>query len=186
MWKQHRVVMLATNQTKIGTIMQCIKVPSSENYEISTLVINKNHHVVTTNGNDYWQPRELYILSDDEIEKGDWCIMLDSFGNIFSNPQQYTDPKTQHLNKGLKKIIATTDSSLKYTDYRISPVPNFCDYLQIPQSFIQYYIDQFNSGNTITDVMVEYEGIEWLDRPLEYFIKVYNDNTISIKTIKDS
>ena len=32
--------------------------------------------------------------------------MFDSFGNIFSNPQQYTNPETQHLNKGLKKIIA--------------------------------------------------------------------------------
>jgi hypothetical protein len=48
----------------------------------------------------------LLIVSDEEIKVSDWCIMFDSVGNIFSNPQQYTNPETQHLNKGLKKIIA--------------------------------------------------------------------------------
>jgi|688.fasta_scaffold73243_1 hypothetical protein len=48
----------------------------------------------------------LLVVDESEIKKSNWCIMFDSFGNIFSNPQQYTNPETQHLNKGLKKIIA--------------------------------------------------------------------------------
>jgi hypothetical protein len=48
----------------------------------------------------------LLIVDDSEIKVGDWCIMFDSVGNVFSNPQQYTNPETQHLNKGLKKITA--------------------------------------------------------------------------------
>lgn len=49
-----------------------------------------------------------YILavSDEEIKVGDFCIMLDSAGNLFSTIQQYTNPKTQHLNDGLRKVIA--------------------------------------------------------------------------------
>ena len=34
--------------------------------------------------------------------------------------------------------------------------------------------------------MVEYEGIEWLDRPLEYFVKTDSNNTVTIKKVKDS
>lgn len=35
--------------------------------------------------------------------------------------------------------------------------------------------------------MVEYEGIEWLDSPLEYFPKInIKDNTITIKKAKNS
>jgi hypothetical protein len=35
--------------------------------------------------------------------------------------------------------------------------------------------------------MIEYEGIEWLDNPLEYFPKInIKDNTITIKKVKDS
>jgi len=48
----------------------------------------------------------LLVVDESEIKVSDWCIMFDSIGNIFSNPQQYTNPETQHLNKGLKKIIA--------------------------------------------------------------------------------
>jgi hypothetical protein len=51
-------------------------------------------------------PDYILAVSDEEIKVNDYCIMLDSFGNLFSNVQQYTNPETQHLNKGLRKVIA--------------------------------------------------------------------------------
>jgi len=51
-------------------------------------------------------PDYILAISDEEIKVNDYCIMLDSFGNLFSNVQQYTNPETQHLNKGLRKVIA--------------------------------------------------------------------------------
>jgi hypothetical protein len=135
--------------------------------------------------------QHLYILSNEEIKIRDWCIMLDSFGNVFSNPQQYTNPETQHLNKGLRKIVATTDSSLGYTDLRVSPVPNFCDLPQIPRPFIQYFIEEYNQGNIVKEVLIEIEKTNFKpDFSIGYHepgsynykwkIKVDQDNKVNI------
>jgi hypothetical protein len=58
---------------------------------------------------------QLYITSDEEIKEGDWTLMFDDFGNLFlcDKPQQYLGiEKGHHLNKGLRKIILTTDPTL--------------------------------------------------------------------------
>lgn len=139
------------------------------------------------------KPQHLYILSDEKIKEGDWCIMLDSFENVFSIPQHYTNPKTQHLNKGLRKIIACTDDSLRIGELkeggRIEHLP------QPSQSFIEYFIEEYNKGNIITDVMVEhvdngeedwigddYTGEPFWNEKIEPKINS-KDNTINIKPI---
>lgn len=83
----------------------------------------------------------LHILSDDKIEEGDWCVLLDSLGGIMSKPSEYL-PSTGHvLNKHLRKIIASTDISLN--------VPS------VPQTFIKEYVDSYNKGEVINEVDVE-------------------------------
>lgn len=52
-----------------------------------------------------------YIVVDEtqEIKVNDWCIMLDSFGNLFSGCQQYLGESVGHyLNKGHIKITHST------------------------------------------------------------------------------
>lgn len=141
---------------------------------------------------EYWSnsnltKQHLYIISDEEINKGDWCVMLDSAGNVFSNPQQYIDVKTQYINDGHRKIIASTDKSLNI--------------LQIPEDFIKIFIKEYNKDNIITYVMIEYDEIEeaprmafshyteeelnyFVENPIDwetkYVLKVKDDN-ISIK-----
>lgn len=121
-----------------------------------------------------FQAYHLYILSNDEIEQGDWCILLDSFGNPMSKPQSF-NPEVGHvLNKDLRKVIATTDTSLNLS--------------QPSQAFIEKYVDLYNKGQQIKEVNVEYElvghsttlGIE------NWEPKVSSDNTITIRKIKDS
>ena len=59
--------------------------------------------------------QNIYITSDEEIKVGDWTLMFDGLGNLFlcDKPQQYLGiEKGHHLNKGLRKIILTTDQDL--------------------------------------------------------------------------
>ena len=86
---------------------------------------------------------------------------------------------------GYKEILSSTNASLEL------PQPS--------QQFIQKYIEEYNRGNIITDVLVEYELIS----NEEYFLNTINPdenvpyfdedlkinpkyNTISIKKVKDS
>ena len=135
------------------------------------------------------QLQNLYFLSDEEIKEGDWFI---------SNKEihQYRgDIIPEILKSGYRKIIATTDTSLKIDN------PNYdigrLAYINLPQpsqQFIQKYIEEYNRGNIITDVLVEYELVS----NEEYFLNTINpdddvpyfdedlkinpkDNTITIK-----
>lgn len=92
----------------------------------------------------------LYITSDDEIKEGDWYLEP----NVDIKPTQCK--KISELTKNDKKIIATTDTSIGFTDHKISPVPNFCEFPQPSDKFIQAYIDAYNKSEKIEKVLVEY------------------------------
>lgn len=77
----------------------------------------------------------------------------------------------------------------------LRPVPIYKSLPQIPQSFIELFVSEYNKGSVITDAMVEYE--EGLNKPLHESLrssshlifkrlKINPDNTINIKTIKNS
>jgi hypothetical protein len=88
-----------------------------------------------------------------------------------------------------KKIIATTD--------KLNTHPNVADSYrsgnclpQPSQSFIEKWVEEYNKGNVITDVMVEYEAMNTtiVNRTYNDFEPKINpkDNTITIRKIKDS
>ncbi len=147
--------------------------------------------------------QELYIISDDEIKEGDWFVS----NNIIYQASNFNTNKnsvwSNEFPKGIysviqsecKKIIATTDTSLiikkqafvfgEHYDEFILPQPS--------QQFITKYIESYNKGEVITDVLVEYEKAtydKWFDnggQPVFNTIKVNpKDNTITIKKLKDS
>ena len=110
------------------------------------------------------KPQYLYFLSDEEIKEGDW-VYHHASNKVFKYDGQ-------GLCVIVKKIIATTDSSLslgcktsrcKYGSIRTfnHPCKKECQNLNyIPQpspEFIQAYIEAYNSGKPITKVLVEYE-----------------------------
>lgn len=122
----------------------------------------------------------LYFLSDDEIKEGDWFINLHN-----NNILQLKDGKLPDLNK-CKKIIATTDESLNYlegsnnTKLWLIPKPS--------DSFIRKYIEEYNAGRQITDVLVEYD-ISYHPFNVERYVielKINSDNTITITKLKDT
>jgi hypothetical protein len=138
-------------------------------------------------------PQHLYILSDDEIKEDDW------YYNRYGHIHQFKGNDTFDMIYGGKKIIATTDESLMY-NYESYSVNGKAQYPQPSQSFIEKYVEEYNKGNMITDVLVEYEEKgHWnnlhstgkKDKP--YFQYTHDelkvnpkDNTITIKKVKDS
>lgn len=197
--KKCQVVMLPTNEKVNG----CIAIDESHN-KIELVWDNCEHE-------DY-KYFHIYVLSDDEIKEGDWCILLDDYGTVMSKPQQYNDPSKQVLNNGLRKIIATTDISLLYSQERTERgkfenlsfekgihSANFkpTGISQPSLSFIQKYVEEYNKGNIIKDVLVEYEikhqklatGELIIGSSADYNLQLKvnsKDNTITIKKVKDS
>ena len=134
----------------------------------------------------------LYIISDDEIKEN---------GTHFYNPHSgqlhisgnHTDYKAVN-NNGCKKIIATTDLLLKIeiNGNRGNLLPDVSFDINLPQpskQFIEKYIEEYNRGNIITDVLVEYEnkfddyGYDIIKSILKINPK---DNTITIKKLKET
>ena len=156
--------------------------------------------------------QHLYITSDDKIKDGDWYD--DSYGNIRQAITIKTEYSIAHkkmvinvyygeninsyhtLHEQMRKIIATTDDSLTIkrstkSEYCNNSEDIECHLPQPSQSFIQKYVDEYNKGNQIVDVLVEYEAIgNW--RHAEFVhtrdIPKVNpkDNTITIRRVKDS
>lgn len=119
-------------------------------------------------------PQHLYFLSDEHITK---CPVYSWFYNEKTKKvvQKLTNNYENHFeDHWYKKIIATTDSSLNL------PRPS--------NEFIKAYCDK----GGINEVLIEYvcKTIPTPGRELHgtqiYVLKVADDNTITIKPIKDS
>lgn len=137
--------------------------------------------------------QHLYILSDEEIKKGDWYI--DSvLTNDIKVKKCIKEYRSLLDSEYCKKIIATTDASLTYKIPSGEIYPEW-DYKALPQpsqGFIEKYIKKYNKGNIITDILVEYETVFL---PIDAYpsqqkhvkqLKVSKDNTITIHPIKDN
>lgn len=174
MWIKRQVVMLPTNQ-KANIPFYC----SSDG-----LYLKKEYR-----GNSY-TPQHLYIVSDEPIKVGDWVLKPD--GTIIqmthNNIVSYLDSQST----ATKKIIATTDKYLElpYNGGRHEFLPH------PSQSFIEKYVEEYNKGNIITEVMVEYEKVipnpQTISKEFDFDDIVFNlkvnikDNTITIRRVKDS
>lgn len=142
--------------------------------------------------------QHLYIVSDEEIKEGD------AYYNIIRNEIQICEnyievSSLKHAPEHAKKVIATTDTSLKIVEGDILPngsIGTVSRYPEPSQSFIDKYITEYNKGDMITDVMVEYQDFD-----INYLIESRTgktsqtltepkvnpkDNTVTIKRVKDS
>ena len=96
---------------------------------------------------------------------------------------------------GYREVLATTDTSLYIHQKETISLPERVFYLPQPsEQFIQKYIEEYNKGNVITDVLVEYTFNDFkfmatlcTTKEKEYVLKINpKDNTITIKKVKDS
>jgi len=127
----------------------------------------------------------LYITSNEDIKEGDWYLDIDN--NDILKKGKYA----LHIPEICIKIIATTDESLitKNTEEFSSKGITFLP--KPTKSFVEKYIEQYNKGNMIKEVMVEYEantyGNLYRLQTSGSRLKInHKDNTITIKRVKDS
>ena len=173
MLKKCKVVMLSTN----------------EKAKYKDLIINpKNNQLFQFEHQRCTEvAQHLYILSDDEIKEGDW--FYDAELNVIEQLHSEELPMSCD-----KKIIASTDSSLMFKGvYPYNPNVDY-NIPSIPQSFIDKYVSEYNKGNIIEEVMVEWltssdghydEKNIWHWKLLAPLVNPGN-NTINIKGIKNS
>ena len=148
------------------------------------------------------KPMNLYFTSDEEIKVGDRYLCNGKY--------VYWYERNDILSGDCKKIIATTDSSLKkpVSGRSGQPCPlglvddDGLTYKSFPKpsnDFINEYVGRDNIGTYITKVLVEYEGgTKTTIVPVGYDdyctatefspikLKVNGDNTINIVNQKES
>lgn len=173
MWKKAKIILLDGNTESNITMVNKV----SKQLIFHEEKVSNNHNV-----------QHLYIISDEEIKKSDWC-----FDKNITNPIQIDSsyPK-EFLKECCKKIIATTDELIinKYDD-RFKEVSinrkSLNTYLPRPsQSFLELFVSEYDKGNIITEVMVEYEPAMKLHKGEISDESYPKDNTINIKKVKDS
>lgn len=152
---------------------------------LENLKLTRNHYSPDIEFSDC-EYYHLYILSDDEIKEGDWCIVGDHLSRYDSKITSDEELRAQW-----SKIIATTDSSLEVVSKGINPV-----YEKLPrpsEEFIEDFIIRFNNWNQIEKVKVDYEIKDYTiirtiprDFVTNYEPKInHKDNTISTTHFKD-
>ena len=202
-FKKCKITMLPTNEK--ATVNSIVTRPSDNKMAIvNVLTINDPQECIHQN---------LYITSDDNIKKDDWVICSDyknsyqKLGKVshlgepfnFKNTIQINGNPDLHVDRYIldycKKIIATTDISLTVKAEQAGENVWFNPLPQPTQSFIEKYIEEYNKGNVITDVLVEYEKVfdknpefygTGQENSFDYKLKVSKDNTVTIHKTKDS
>ena len=126
--------------------------------------------------------QHLYIISDEIICPGDYYCTISGNEGIL---QCSCKEEANDLADVWKKIIASTAPDLMF---KFNDGSGFYSTPQPSDSFIQKYIEEYNKGNVITEVMVEYEEhiSAWVGNEIISELKVSKDNTITIKKVKDS
>lgn len=190
-FKKCKVLLLPTNE-KASIYLKCYI------HKLNKLILGTNIAKESTSSikdleDKSYKAQHLYILSDDEIEERDFDKLLKQ-GLYFESSNEMIKIITTNRIKTpgfYKKIIATTNTSLTVKAEKAgentwhNPLP------QPSIQFIQKYTEEYNKGNIIKDVLVEYE---WIDNPEQipgvgdyWDLKIHpKDNTITIKKVKDS
>lgn len=185
--KKIKVVMLATDKpSKLGLVTV-----DNRLYQFEQAVKHEGQH--------------LYFLSDEKIKEGDWVLHKNIYGN-FSPPEKVIKVDGDTIECGIVfgsragvtkngagfyKIIASNNPELN-GKYSIPHPSNTRNQIvtELPRpsnSFMQKFVEEYNKGNIIEEVMVEYGEHRSKQGDFEgYFLKVASDNSITIKPVVEN
>lgn len=175
MWNKAKCILLETKENS-GLLLGLSKFGRLISYD--TECTNPNNDI-------YSVKQHLYIINDDIIKVNDWYLATDKIEHCSSKEE------ANDLTSNCKKIIATTNKSLQIkSNHLVKDRYALLESLpQIPQSFIEQYITEYNKGNIINEVLVEYIQLntdyrsDWKEK---FHLKTNQSNEINIKTVKDS
>jgi len=187
------------NQFKRAQIILLHTILDSIDRKSQILWLNtKNQLLHTHSSSSDLIPCNLYIISsgnkeqDDKIKEGDY--IYDSYKNSVYQATKVVihNMKSLDYEQYLRKIIATTDTSLfKLEECLVRGSDSSVKYIlpQPSQQFIKKYIESYNKGEIITDVLVEYDycSNRRTKGDLSKCTKINpKDNTITIKKLKNN
>lgn len=195
--KKCKVVLLPTNKAEGAIIMRGSKLVYHEQAYLTQEYLERNERT----------SHHLYILSDDEIKERDYWASYTVSGTIadickatkLNDEVMYSETTdcnyTLEDKESWKKVIASTNKSLQSSNNE--SYPNYgqhSEFIYTPsEAFIKEYIESYNKGQQIHEILVEYEEISdnktndfgkkqlYYQRP-----KVRKDNSIIITSVKDS
>ena len=177
---QVHLIETKTNQAEIYKYLQTLKSPIGYKLSTNFTLIDKQSTYTDA------KYQHLYVTSDEEIIEGDWI-----FG-IETNTIEKANYSGIHLKRRWKKIISTTDESLKIWEERQGE--RFAGFVNLPKpskQFIQKYITEYNKGNVITKCLVEIgkaqiSSFEDDNYPqYNWIIKIDSHNCITIKPVEE-
>ena len=171
-----------------------VMLPTNENASNIVKILKDTISYTTTENISGGTYQHLYITSDEEIKEGDYtiycsiwlCKILKHYGDQVLVVKVHDNTQIIVLIPEHKKIIATTDKNLvtkydeRFEDVTINKNSLNQKLPQLPQQFIYDYIAEYNKGNVITEVMVEYNEKGIIQRGRG------GERTITIRKIKDS
>jgi len=161
-------------------------------------LFKSEHYSPMKNMGDSYQ--HLYFVSDEEIKQGDWFIELDikgtrdtyckkpylcdigNTGGFILTKNNGNFPFPQNC----KKVVAATDKSLHSAcDGFCATNECVCISALIPQKFVEYFIEAYNTGNKISKVLVEVEiyytsALLPSEKYKAYRIKLTKDNEVNV------
>lgn len=124
--------------------------------------------------------QHLYILSDEKIEENDWYWDNSAGNNRILQLEKGWSGKELLNNPFVKKVIATTDKTLGLQVPKGNVAMGWRWLPQINEAFIKSYVESYNQGKLITEVLVEYE----YEDDIYIKLKLREDNTIIISQSK--
>jgi len=161
---------------KCNVVMLTTENPSEIALDIKNKWLYKGHKLS-------YNHQHLYITSSDEIKEGDYIYNIDT-QSVLTTPQK-SDFELKVINSKdhIKKIIASTNTEL-YKE-KID---------KIDLNFIEEYITEYNKGNIIKEVNVEYDSILQFENNSGMFNKqlpnvdkpkLHSDGTIIIHRLQE-
>ncbi len=183
MWKKCNLILIATEDSS------CLMID-----ENGQLLFSKNfgfHEFNPKNNFRHINRKQLYIVSDEEIKEGDYVIPNDKdYQSVWEYKPTPCPMPYWGCNNNCKKVIASSKELKIYNgEEEISHMSIYRNIFLIPYEFIKQYVEEYNKGNKIEEIFVEYDSIISDEIKIDYRsykLKVDLNNTITIKTIKDN
>ena len=156
MLKKCKIVMLPTNERVINTKEYQLLLSNSlfwtskieiERYDEGWFFLNNssnpNSCAITVPNVENFKHQHLYIISyEEKPDNGDYYIIDDV-------PELLKNNGLVFIDDSCRKVIATTDKTLSQTSRTEIPQPS--------QQFIKKFVEEYNKGRQIIDIIVEYE-----------------------------
>lgn len=132
----------------------------------------RNNHLISnkraaTNVQNEYEFYNLYVVSDEKPNKGDWVawryndeiILRQVIQNRKELGVKLEGCAIYDISKCfMKKVIATTNSNINEPDSKIKDI-TYSMLPNLPADFIEQFVESYNKGSVITNILVEAENV---------------------------